>query len=116
MRQGVALWFAIFLMAGGALAALGSDDSPAGLEGIPAVAAEINGHPIMRDDLVRELAGSSGNAALGRLIRRMLVEQEANALQISVTDVDIEAQYKVDTRDLMNELIRVPWAGAEKNL
>ena len=78
---------------------------------MPTVVAEVNGHPISREDLVRELAGPSGEQALGRLIRRMLVEQEAAAEKITVTGDEIEAQYKADSRDLMNELIHVPWVG-----
>ena len=91
-----------------------AEEAPAGLEAIPTVVAEVNGHPITREDLVRELAGTSGQAAVGRLIRRTLVEQEAEAAHIKVTDDEIEAQYKIDSRDLMNELIHWSPKGLSK--
>ena len=96
-------------------ASIAAEDVTPGLEGIPAVVAEVNGHPISREDLVRELAGRSGQAALGRLIRRTLVEQEAEAAHVKVTDDEIEAQYKIDTRDLMKELINIPWNGKDNS-
>jgi parvulin-like peptidyl-prolyl isomerase len=92
-----------------------AEDAPPGLEDVPAVVAEVNGHSITREDLVRELAGPSGQLALGRLMRRLLVEQAAAVQHITVSDDEIEAQYKVDARDLMNELIHVPWVGKDKN-
>jgi parvulin-like peptidyl-prolyl isomerase len=82
-----------------------AEEAPAGLETIPPVVADVNGHAITREDLVRELAGTSGQAAVGRLIRRTLVEQEAENAHIKVTDDEVDAQYKIDSRDLMNELI-----------
>ena len=92
-----------------------AEEAPPGLEGVPAVVAEVNGQPISREDLVRELAGTSGEQALGRLVRRTLVDQEAAAQHITVTSDEIDAQFNIDKRDLTNELIHTPWVGKDKN-
>lgn len=77
-----------------------------GLDDIPLIAADVNGTPIYRHDLVRELVGSCGADALDRLVRRTLVEQEAQKLKITVTPDDIERQLILDKRDLHAELIK----------
>ena len=70
---------------------------------------DVEGRPIYRNDLIRELVGSSGMSALDRLARRVLVDQAAANLNIAVTAEEVEQQYKADTRKLMSELIRMPW-------
>ncbi|MFH0937784.1 MAG: peptidylprolyl isomerase [Planctomycetota bacterium] len=85
-----------------------------GLEGVPAVVAEVNGKPIYREDLLRELVGSSGAEGLSRLVQRLLVQQAAAALKVTVSDEDIERQFVIDKRDLMDELIRTPWDKKQK--
>jgi len=83
------------------------------LADIPEVVAEVNGQKILRTELIRELVGSSGTDALDRLVRRKLVEQAAKAAGVTASDEDIEREFHIDKRDLMEELIRLPWA--EKN-
>src|SRR5262249_51958339 len=78
-----------------------------GLEGIPEVVAEVNGRPITRLELIRELVGSSGSKALERLVHRILIEQAAKEQNIRVTDQDIELQYQSDVREVAKELIHV---------
>jgi parvulin-like peptidyl-prolyl isomerase len=80
-----------------------------GLEGIPPIVAEVNGKPITRNELMRELVGSAGAGALDRLVRRKIVEQQAKKLNVVVTDEQIEQEYRLDIRDLNAELIRTPW-------
>ncbi|MCY3022420.1 MAG: hypothetical protein NTW87_25855, partial [Planctomycetota bacterium] len=77
-----------------------------GLEDVPPIVAEVNGVPIRRNDLVRELVGSAGPEALDRLVRRTLIEQAARKLNVTVTDEDIERQLVIDRRDLNEELIK----------
>ena len=77
-----------------------------GLEDVPPVVAEVNGVPISRQDLVRELVGSAAGDALDRLARRALVEQAAKKLNITASTEDIEQQLVIDKRDLNEELIR----------
>lgn len=77
-----------------------------GLDDVPAVAAEVNGVPIYRSDLVRELVGAAAPAALDRLVRRALVEQAARKMNVAVSAEDIERQLVIDKRDLNEELIR----------
>src|SRR5437868_1905765 len=67
-----------------------------GLEGIPEKVAEVDGKPILRFELIRELVGSSGSKALERLVHRILIEQSAAEQNIHVTDQDIELQYSSD--------------------
>ena len=80
-----------------------------GLEGVPLVVAEINGKPVYRNELIRELVGSAGVNALDRLARRILIEQAAQAMNVTVSDEDIDQEFKIDKRDLMAELILMPW-------
>ncbi|HYG77212.1 MAG TPA: peptidylprolyl isomerase [Planctomycetota bacterium] len=82
---------------------------PPGLEGVPNVVAEVNGRPIYRQDLIRELVGAAAPQAIDRLIRRTLIEQAAKASQITVTPEEIEQQYAVDLNELKAELISMPW-------
>jgi parvulin-like peptidyl-prolyl isomerase len=83
--------------------------APAGLEDIPEVVATVNGNNITRDELIRELVGSSSSEALDRLVQRTLIEQAAKEMGVTVTKEDIEQQFKVDKRNLHNELISMPW-------
>ncbi len=78
-----------------------------GLEGIPEIVAEVDGRPIRRLELIRELLGASGTKALERLVHRTLIEQAAAEQHITVTDQDIEMQYKLDKNDLAEDLINV---------
>ena len=80
-----------------------------GLKDIPQVVAEVNGHPIQCNDLLRELVGSGAQRAIDSLVRRKLVEEGAKAAKVTVTDEEIERQFKVDRLDLMNELVQMPW-------
>jgi len=78
-----------------------------GLEGIPEIVAEVDGKPIKRFELIRELVGASGTKAIERLVDRVLVEQEAKELRVVVTDQDIEIQYKKDELSLSEDLAKV---------
>jgi len=84
---------------------------PPGLENIPVVVAQVNGQPIHRNDLLREMVASGGNEALDRLVRRILVEQAAKTAGVAdkVTPEVIDQQFVIDKRDLMAELIQMPW-------
>ena len=84
-----------------------------GLEGVPLIVAEVNSRSIHRNELIRELVGSAGASALDRLVRRTLIEQAAQSLNVSATEEEIEQQFKIDKRDLMAELIHTP--GGRKN-
>lgn len=77
-----------------------------GLADVPPVVAEVNGVPISRVDLLRELVGSGATEALERLARRALVEQAARKMNVTVSAEDIEQQLVIDKRDLNEELIR----------
>jgi hypothetical protein len=88
--------------------------APVGLEDIPEVVATVNGHNITRDELIRELVGSSSAEALDRLVQRTLVEQSAKEMGVSVSKEDIELQFKIDKRNLHNELITMPWDKAKE--
>ena len=87
-----------------------------GLQDIPEVIAEVNGAKILRTDLIRELVGSSGAGAIDRLVRRKLVEQGARAANVSVSNEEIEQQFKVDKIDLASELIAMPWEKQRKDV
>jgi hypothetical protein len=83
--------------------------APVGLEDIPEVVATVNGINITRDELIRELVGSSSAEALDRLVQRTLIEQAAKEMGVSVSKEDVEQQFRVDKRNLHNELISMPW-------
>ena len=98
------------LLLAGARGLWASDGALAGLENIPAVVAEVNGKSLSHYDLLRELIGASGSEAIARIVRRAVIEQTAREeLKITVTDEEIEREYAVDKRDLMAELIYMPW-------
>lgn len=84
----------------------------AGLEGVPEIVAEVQGKPITRTELIRELVGSSGSKALDRIVNRILIEQAAAEKKVVVTPEDIEQQFKRDTADMAEALIRMPWMTA----
>ncbi len=75
-----------------------------GMEGIPEIVAEVDGKPIRRLELIRELVGSSGVRALDRLVHRILVEQIAAEQKAVVSDQDIDMQYTIDKNELASEL------------
>ena len=85
----------------------GTEAEYPGLEGIPEIVAEVDGRPIRRIELIRELVGASGTKAIERLVHRILIEQAAAAQKIVVTDDDIEMQYRLDKNDLADDLINV---------
>ena len=94
-----------------------ADAPPAGLEILPAVVAQVDGHPITWRELVRELVGSAAGGALDRLMRRMLVEQAAEEAGIRVTAEEMDAQLELDRNGLPNEwalVDRKPWDVGEK--
>jgi hypothetical protein len=82
---------------------------PPGLEGVPEVVAEVNNRQILRDDLVREMAGSGANDAIGRLVQRNLVEQGAKEKGVSISEQDIEQQYNADRISLTADFVGTPW-------
>lgn len=77
-----------------------------GLEEIPAVVARVFGHPITREELIRELIGSSRQEAFERISRRVLVELRAMEMGISVTEEELAAQLKRDEAGLGNDFMR----------
>ena len=56
------------------------------------VAATVNGYPLSRVSVVRELEKQGGKQVLDNLISEMLVSQEARKANITVTDADIDAK------------------------
>lgn len=105
MQKNIALTALLFV----ACVLQAAEATPPGLEVLPEIVGDVEGRPVYRSDLIRELVGSAGMSALDRLARRVLVEQAAANLNIAVTAEEVEQQYKADTRKLMSELIRMPW-------
>lgn len=108
IRQAAAVFAALCISAG-----IGAGEAVLpGLEGVPEVVAEVQGKPITRTELVRELVGSNGSKALERIINRILIEQAAAEKRLSVTPEDIELQFKRDVGEIAQSLIRMPWMNA----
>ncbi|MCK6474133.1 MAG: hypothetical protein L6R28_20635 [Planctomycetes bacterium] len=80
--------------------------TPKGLEDVPAVVAQVFGHPITREELIRELVGSSRQEAFERIARRVLVELRAKEMGISVTEEELEAQLRRDEAGIGNDFMR----------
>jgi|GEM_PF-3287115 len=80
-----------------------------GLEDVPVVVAEVNGKQLFRHDLIRELVGACTPDALDRLVKRVLVEQAAKEEGVTVTDADIELQFKNDIVRLNEEMVDMPF-------
>lgn len=63
------------------------------------IAAMVNGQPISRISIVKELEAQSGKSVLDSVITRMLVLQEANNKKISVSDKDVNNEIsKIDSQ------------------
>ncbi len=58
------------------------------------VAATVNGSPISRLSVVRELEKQGGLQALDALIQKKLIETEIAAKNVSVSDADIDSELK----------------------
>lgn len=58
------------------------------------VVATVNGQPIMRWTLIRELERQAGEQTLDSLVSRQLLTQEAKKKNITVTDADIDEAFK----------------------
>lgn len=58
------------------------------------VAAIVNGHPITRYTVIKELERQGGKDALENLIDRQLIKQEAAAQHITISDDDVNKQIK----------------------
>lgn len=102
-----ALWFcAAVLTAAEAEHPAEEAVAPKGLEDVPAVVARVFGHPITREELVRELIGSSRQEAFERIARRVLVELRAKEMGIAVTDEELTAQLKRDETGIGNDFMR----------
>jgi parvulin-like peptidyl-prolyl isomerase len=56
------------------------------------IAATVNGQPISRLAIIKDLETQSGKATLDSIITRTLVYQEANKKNISVTEKDIDGE------------------------
>lgn len=56
------------------------------------IAATVNGQPISRLAIIRDLEAQSGKMTLDSIITRSLVFQEADKKKITVTDKDIDAE------------------------
>jgi peptidyl-prolyl cis-trans isomerase C len=81
-------------------------EGPVDSAALPAVVARINGLEVKRDELIREavaysqiqhpgtpLTGQILNQALNSIIARTLLEQEAHASNMTVSDAAVEAQF-----------------------
>ncbi|MBI3830326.1 MAG: peptidylprolyl isomerase [Planctomycetes bacterium] len=84
------------------------DAVPAGLDGVPEVVAKVDSVEIRRNELIRELVGSSARSAIDRLVKRQLVEQAAAKAGVKVTEEELDAQLKFEESNLKNELRVVP--------
>lgn len=58
------------------------------------VVATVNGQPISRVSLVRELEEQNGKQALTSLITKTLIEQEARKKNVTVSDSEVDTQIK----------------------
>lgn len=58
------------------------------------VAATVNGQPITRFELIRELEQQGGKQTLNSLITKTLIQQEAKKQKVTVSDKDIDAEVK----------------------
>jgi foldase protein PrsA len=56
------------------------------------VLATVNGQPITQEELVQRLMSYYGKSSLEAMINRMLVNQEAKRLDVSVTDAEIDTR------------------------
>ena len=58
------------------------------------VAALVNGTPVSRLELIRELEKADGKKVLSDIIVRKLIEQEAQKRKVTVTDAELENEIK----------------------
>lgn len=56
------------------------------------IAATVNGQPISRLSIIRDLEQQSGKASLDAVVTRALVFQEANKKKVSATEKDIDSE------------------------
>ena len=56
------------------------------------VLATVNGQPITQEELVQRLLSYYGKSSLEAMINRMLVNQEAKRLSVTVTDAEMDAR------------------------
>jgi foldase protein PrsA len=56
------------------------------------VLATVNGQPITQEELVQRLLSYYGKSSLEAMINRMLVNQEAKRLDVTVTDAEMDAR------------------------
>jgi foldase protein PrsA len=56
------------------------------------IAALVNGQPVSRIAIIRDLENQSGKAALDAVVTRMLVFQEADKKNITVSDKEVDAE------------------------
>ena len=59
------------------------------------IAAIVNGKPISRIEVIRELENASGRQALDALIVKRLIETEASRAGITVSQADIDAEIQI---------------------
>lgn len=86
------------------------EDALPGLESVPDVVADVNGRPIKRNDLVREMVGAGGTEGISRLVQRILIEQSAKEKGVVVSVQDEDQQLNADKIALSSELLQTPWA------
>jgi hypothetical protein len=58
------------------------------------IVATVNGQPIFRSTLIRELERQSGPQTLDNIVLETLVRQEAAAKKVTVTDAELDAEVK----------------------
>src|SRR5713226_5903689 len=56
------------------------------------VLATVNGQPITQEELVQRLLSYYGKSSLEAMVNRMLVNQEAKRLGVTVTDTEMDAR------------------------
>ncbi len=93
LRSGIAIVFAALALA-----------SPAGA-GDGAVVAVVNGQAISREEFGRSLVNSLGPSALGSVMDRMLVQQEARRQGITVTEQELAARKELELELSMRTLL-----------
>lgn len=67
------------------------------------IAATVNGSPISRLSVVRQLEKQSGKAALESIIQKKLIETELNKQNITVTEEEVNAEIRLIEQEISGQ-------------
>lgn len=67
------------------------------------IAATVNGSPISRLSIVRQLEKQSGKAALESMIQKKLIETELNKQNITVTEEEVNAEIRLIEQEVSGQ-------------